>query len=87
MAKKTARKALADMAAMQASAGEAAQLLRALANEQRLSLSQSALSQHLARLREGDLVETRREGLSVFYSLAQGPVRALMATLHEVYCP
>jgi DNA-binding transcriptional ArsR family regulator len=54
---------------------------------QRLDLSQSALSQHLAKLREGRLVETRREGQVIHYSLPEGPVRALMATLHALYCP
>ena len=54
---------------------------------QRLDLSQSALSQHLAKLRDGDLVQTRREGQLIHYSLPDGPVRALMATLHQLYCP
>jgi DNA-binding transcriptional ArsR family regulator len=52
----------------------------------RLDLSQSALSQHLAVLREAELVQTRREGLQVFYSIAPGPVQPLMATLHSIYC-
>lgn len=55
--------------------------------QQRLDLSQSALSQHLAKLREGDLVRTRREGQAIHYSLPEGPVRTLMATLHALYCP
>jgi DNA-binding transcriptional ArsR family regulator len=55
--------------------------------QQRLALSQSALSQHLAKLREGHLVETRREGQVIHYSLPVGPVRTLMATLHALYCP
>ena len=50
-------------------------------------LSQSALSQHLAVLREQALVETRREAQTIFYSLADGPARAVLATLHAVYCP
>lgn len=54
---------------------------------QRLELSQSALSQHLAKLREGGLVQTRREGQAIHYSLSEGPVRSLMATLHALYCP
>lgn len=52
----------------------------------RLSLSQSALSQHLAVLRDAGLVLARREGLQVFYSIAPGPVQPLMATLHAIYC-
>jgi DNA-binding transcriptional ArsR family regulator len=53
---------------------------------QRLSLSQSALSQHLAVLREAGLVNVRREGVQAFYALAEGPVRPLMQTLHAIYC-
>lgn len=53
----------------------------------RLELSQSALSQHLAKLREGGFVRTRRQAQLVHYSLPHGPVRALMATLHRIYCP
>jgi DNA-binding transcriptional ArsR family regulator len=49
-------------------------------------LSQSALSQHLAKLREAGLVQARREGQSVFYSLPDGPVQRVMATLHGIYC-
>ncbi len=52
-----------------------------------IPLSQSALSQHLALLRESRLVETRREAQTIFYSLADGPARAVLATLHDVYCP
>jgi DNA-binding transcriptional ArsR family regulator len=52
----------------------------------RVPLSQSALSQHLAKLREAGLVETRREAQTIHYSLAAGPVTALMATLHDIYC-
>jgi DNA-binding transcriptional ArsR family regulator len=92
---------------MQAQAEEAAELLKALSNPQRLrvmcllidgektvgeinaevELSQSALSQHLAVLREGGLVQTRREAQNVFYSVADGPVQRLMRTLHDIYCP
>lgn len=50
-------------------------------------LSQSALSQHLAVLREQALVETRREAQTIFYTLADGPARALLGTLHDLYCP
>ena len=53
---------------------------------QRLELSQSALSQHLAVLRAAGLVRARREGVQVFYSLADGAVRPLMHTLHAIYC-
>jgi len=49
-------------------------------------LSQSALSQHLARLRDEGLVATRREAQNVWYSLPDGPAQAIIATLHGIYC-
>lgn len=49
-------------------------------------LSQSALSQHLALLREQGLVDTRREGTSVIYSIADPKVSQLLATLHALFC-
>lgn len=52
----------------------------------RLDLSQSALSQHLAMLRDDGLVTTRRDAQSIFYALAQGPARQVIATLHGIYC-
>jgi len=96
----------ADAEAMRAHAGDAARLLRTLANDQRLlvlcmlveselsvsqinerlDLSQSALSQHLARLREEGLVNTRRDAQTIYYSLAEGPAQALIGTLHTIYC-
>jgi DNA-binding transcriptional ArsR family regulator len=51
-----------------------------------LEISQSALSQHLALLRESGLVDTRREGQQVFYRLRDGPAGQIMNTLHEIYC-
>ena len=91
---------------MRRRAGDAAALLRVLANEQRLrvlcrlvegecsvsglldelALSQSALSQHLAVLREAGVVATRRSGQSVRYRLIEGPAQDLMATLHDIFC-
>lgn len=50
-------------------------------------LSQSALSQHLARLREEGLVETRREAQTIYYRLADPNVARVLATLAEIYCP
>lgn len=52
----------------------------------RLDLSQSALSQHLAVLREAGLVRARRDGLQVFYSILPGPAQQVMSTLHSIYC-
>lgn len=96
-----------DLAAMQAHSDDAARLLKALANPQRLrilcwlvgneltvsqineslpELSQSALSQHLARLREEGLVATRHEAQNVWYSMPPGPAQAIIATLHGIYC-
>jgi DNA-binding transcriptional ArsR family regulator len=53
---------------------------------ERVSLSQSALSQHLALLREAGLVETRREAQSIHYSLPPGPVTRVIALLQDIYC-
>jgi len=54
---------------------------------ERVDLSQSALSQHLALLREAGLVETRRQAQSIVYSLPAGPVTQVMAVLQDIYCP
>jgi len=51
-----------------------------------LDLSQSALSQHLAVLREENLVKTRREAQTIFYSLMPGPGAEVMGALHGIYC-
>ena len=51
-----------------------------------VGLSQSALSQHLAVLREEGLVLTRRDAQTIHYSLAPGPAAAVMHTLHGIYC-
>ena len=91
---------------MRAHAGDAARLLRALANDKRLmllcllfdgersvgelnarvDLSQSALSQHLAVLREKNLVQTRREAQTVYYSVADGTVHDVIEVLHRNLC-
>lgn len=52
----------------------------------RVELSQSALSQHLAVLREDGLVTTRREAQTIYYAVAPGPAQQVIATLHDVYC-
>lgn len=49
-------------------------------------LGQSALSQHLAKLRLQGLVATRREAQTIYYSLASAEVRALIETLYRLYC-
>lgn len=54
--------------------------------EEVVGLSQSALSQHLAKLREGGVVTTRREAQTIYYSLADSRVAHLMGTLYELFC-
>jgi len=49
-------------------------------------LSQSALSQQLARLRQQRLVKTRREAQTVIYSLEAGPASQVIHLLHDIYC-
>ena len=95
-----------DVTAMRAHAGDAVQLLKALANENRLQvlcllaegersvgeinalldLSQSALSQHLARMREEGLVAYRRESQTLYYRIANPDVQKLVATLKSIFC-
>ncbi|MDR7091012.1 ArsR/SmtB family transcription factor [Cellvibrio fibrivorans] len=92
---------------MQQHAQNAAALLKALANENRLMilctlmggemsvgelnekvpLSQSALSQHLASLREAGLVSTRKEAQTVFYSLEGDEATKVITVLQSIYCP
>lgn len=54
--------------------------------EEIVGLSQSALSQHLARLRESGIVATRRDAQTIFYSLADARVATLMGTLYTLFC-
>lgn len=54
--------------------------------EQLLKLRQPAVSQQLARLRADDLVETRRDGKNVYYSLARPEVRDIIESLHRAFC-
>ena len=105
--KKSIQRATPSLASqMDAQAEKAADLLKAMANPQRLrvlclllegersvgqinelvEISQSALSQHLAVLRDQQLVSTRRQAQTVFYSVAPGPVHDIIQTLHTIYC-
>jgi DNA-binding transcriptional ArsR family regulator len=59
------------------SVGELAQLL---------DIPQSPLSQHLARMRKENLVNTRREAQTIYYSIASQEAAAFVATMHELYC-
>lgn len=96
------KKAMRDL---ESRAGEAAELLKLLANDQRLiilcrlsdeelsvselgeyvNLAQSALSQHLAKLRAQGLVATRREGQNIYYRLANPTAQKLVGALCELY--
>jgi len=52
-----------------------------------VDLSQSALSQHLAKMREDGLVATRREAQTVFYRIDDPNAARLLALLKSIYCP
>jgi DNA-binding transcriptional ArsR family regulator len=49
-------------------------------------LSSAALSQHLGRMRALSLVKTRREGQTIYYSLASREARAVLDTLYRLFC-
>lgn len=51
-----------------------------------VGLSQSALSQHLAKMREEGLVTFRRESQTVWYRIADPRIQELLAKLHELFC-
>ena len=52
--------------------------------ENRLGISQSALSQHLARLRNDRLVTPRRSAQNIYYSFQGNEARAIMGLLHDL---
>lgn len=54
--------------------------------EQVIGLSQSALSQHLAKLRAANVVATRRESQTIYYSVADQRTSTLLAVLYEMFC-
>lgn len=54
---------------------------------QAVGLSQPALSQHLALLREDGLVATRRDAQTVFYRLADPKAASVLSVLRDLYCP
>jgi len=96
-----------DIAEMRENAAQAAELLKAMSNENRLlilchlgekemsvselnsfiDLSQSSLSQHLARLRNDGLVKTRRQSQTIYYSIANNSVVKLIGFLQSEFCP
>src|SRR6186997_2491968 len=51
-----------------------------------VGLSQSALSQHLAKMREEGLVTFRRESQTLWYRIADPRIEQLFATLHKLFC-
>lgn len=99
--------AMQDIEQLAEHAAEATQLLKELANQNRLMifcclgehelsvselnelvpLSQSALSQHLARLRDAGFLHTRREKQTIYYRLANADVTKIISTLKSIYCP
>ena len=52
-----------------------------------VGLSQSALSQHLAKMREERLGATRREAQTIYYRIENVDAVRLMSTLKNIYCP
>lgn len=55
--------------------------------QSRVGLSQSALSQHLALLREDGVVATRRERQTIYYKIADHAALRIIETLAELFCP
>jgi ArsR family transcriptional regulator len=51
-----------------------------------VELSQSALSQHLAKMRQEGLVTFRRDGQTLWYRIADPRIEELFATLHRLFC-
>jgi ArsR family transcriptional regulator len=51
-----------------------------------VGLSQSALSQHLARMREEGIVDYRREGQTLWYRIAEPRIELILAQLQNLYC-
>ena len=51
-----------------------------------VGLSQSALSQHLAKMRDEGIVATRRESQTIWYRIADPRIEQLFATLYSLFC-
>jgi DNA-binding transcriptional ArsR family regulator len=54
--------------------------------ENSLALRQPTVSQQLARLRLDGLVTTRRDGKTVYYSIADDDIKRVIALLHDIFC-
>ena len=52
-----------------------------------VGLGQSALSQHLAKMREEGIVATRRDAQTVHYRIADKNAARVLALLKDIYCP
>ncbi len=52
-----------------------------------VNLSQPAMSHHLRKLREADLVETRRDAQTIYYSLRGDDVLRVLSVLKDIFCP
>ena len=52
----------------------------------KIPLGQSALSQHLASLRKNNLVATRREAQTIFYTVSDNRVKEVIKKLYEIFC-
>lgn len=53
---------------------------------ERIDMSQSSLSQHLAVLRREGVVQTRREAQTIYYSLQSNEVKIMISCLYKIYC-
>jgi DNA-binding transcriptional ArsR family regulator len=51
-----------------------------------LELRQPTVSQQLARLRADGLVTTRRNGKTIYYSLASDEARVVIGAIYDVFC-
>lgn len=50
-------------------------------------MSQPAMSHHLKKLRDADLVDTRRDGQTIYYSVKSTEAAKVIEVLHHLYCP
>ena len=51
-----------------------------------VGLSQSALSQHLAKMREEKIIDFRRDGQTIYYHVSSRDVKRILKTLKSIYC-
>ena len=54
--------------------------------QEAVGIAMSAVSQHLAKLREAEIVTTRRESQTIHYSLASGAAMEMLGSLHGIFC-